>query len=176
MFTSCTSQTKCEVSLVPVNLRVQSVELSAQYDVLFICSDGLLGFVSICPWRLDVTHSKSYSGRESSVCTVAEGEMARGMSYRRSQNDVMSSKGTVGKPNVLLEVRCFQMEGERLFEACDASRSTSVATLDTNFRPNKERPAVLLILVTRALSGAGIVFPDKSYVPLGVLRFWYKLQ
>ena len=59
------------------------------------------------------------------------------------------------------------MEGERRFEASDASRSTSVARLDTNFWSKQERPPVLLILVTGALSGAGIVFPDKSYVPLG---------
>ena len=59
------------------------------------------------------------------------------------------------------------MEGKRRFEASDASRNRGIAALDTNFRPNQERPPLLLTLVTRALSGAGIAFPDKSYVPPG---------
>jgi hypothetical protein len=79
----------------------------------------------------------------------------------------MSSKGTVRKLNALLELSCFQMEGERRFEASDATRSTSIAALDANFRSDLQRPPVLRILVTGALSGAGIVLAGKSYVPLG---------
>jgi hypothetical protein len=40
-------------------------------------------------------------------------------------------------------------------------------SIDRSPTSNPKRPPLLLILVTGALSGAGIVFPDKSYVSPG---------
>jgi hypothetical protein len=48
-----TQNAKCVGCLVSVNFR------ATQSDVLFICSDELLGFVSICPWRLGL-HIQSH--------------------------------------------------------------------------------------------------------------------
>jgi hypothetical protein len=77
----------------------------------------------------------------------------------------MSSKGTVRKLNGLMERRCSERKkGGRLKYLTPPGIGGIAALFDTSPTSNPKRPPLLLTLVAGALSGAGIVFPDKSYV------------